>query len=318
MPDGAISCDVDTLESIYQGRGLAPGGHYSYAELDMGLETMCRLFERAGVRATLFMVGRDLRRAGSAGAIRHAATAGHELASHSDTHPQGFRHLPRVDQEQELARAEESLVALIGRRPLGFRSPGWNAGADAADLLARRGYLYDSSVFPSPFNLSLKALHWWATRGRPWTDRTTLGPLSHAFAPTAPYRASRASLSAPGADGVIEFPVTVAPRTRLPFFATFHLATGYGAFRRALDALVGLGEPVQYQFHLSDFVDYTHPLLASQVPAIRGVYIPKALVTPLARKLDLFSRVIDDLGTRLEMSTLGEWAARFAQSERAS
>jgi hypothetical protein len=85
------------------------------------------------------------------------------------------------------------------------------------------------------------------------------------FAPISPYQSTAHNLAQRGTAGLIEFPMTVTPLVRLPFFATFLLATGFTFFKRCYQSLKNLKLPIQYQFHLSDFVDYSHPDLAANI-----------------------------------------------------
>lgn len=309
----AISSDIDTLESNYKGIGCRRRGGYSKAELRMGLEAFSRFLERYDAPATLFMVGHDFRHEPSHDAVRAVALAGHEIANHTMTHAQGFRLLAPAEQEQELVGMEELCEGVVGYRPVGFRSPGWNIGDNALPILQRRGYLYDSSVFPTTLMPLLKILHWRSMHSRSAADRTTMGRLRYMTAPTAPYRTSAASLGRRGSNGLIEFPITVVPGLRLPFFATWLAATGIDAFRWSYRALRAVGRPIQFMFHLSDFVDYRHPELADQVPLPGdGVYVPRALSMTLRAKIDLFSRAVDMIAADHEFVTLRAWAGKLA------
>ena len=309
MLRGAISSDIDTLQSIYGGRGCRRAGGYSYDELRIGLENSCVFFDKFGIKATLFMVGDDFRRPGDHGLIRAVAAAGHEIANHTSTHAQGFRLLSAADKEREIAGMEDSCYEVIGRRPIGFRSPGWNMGDDAIEILQRRGYLYDSSVHPMSLMPLFKFLHWWNTSKRTGGDRTTLGHLSYMFAPLRPYRTGTATLARPGTGGLVELPLTVVPVVRFPFWATLLLASGFELFARSYRILRSLQLPIQYQFHLSDFVDYTTDNLVDQVPAPgSGVYVPQALRVPLPQKLDLFSRAVELMARDYSFVTLDQWA----------
>lgn len=309
---GAISSDIDTLHSLYKGHGLRREG-YTYAEMAIGLENFSRFLEPYGVKATLFMVGHDFLQPVNHAPIRAVAAEGHEIANHSMTHAQGFRLLPPDAMEREIAGMEEACEALIGRRPVGFRSPGWNIGDAAIPILLRRGYAYDSSVHPTSLMPLFKLLHWRNTAKRTGGDRTAMGQLDYMSAPLRPYRSSASRLARRGADGIVELPVTVVPGLRLPFWATFLLATGIGTFKASLAALRALDMPVQFQFHLSDFVDFNHAEFADQVPrAGDGVYVPQALWTPLAVKRDLFARAIDLLAEHYAFTTLDQWAGGVA------
>jgi len=309
MLTGAISSDIDTLQSLYKGHGLRRPA-YTHAEMAIGLENFARFLEPYGARATLFMVGHDFLQPQNHAPIRAMHEAGHEIANHSMTHAQGFRYLPAAQMDAEVAGMEQACESLTGRRPVGFRSPGWNVGDSVMPVLLRRGYVYDSSLHPTSLMPLFKLLHWWNTKSRSGGDRTAMGQLNYMWAPLGPYRASERSFARRGDDGLVELPVTVVPVVRLPFWATFLLATGMGVFRASLRALVALGMPVQFQFHLSDFVDFNAPEFADQVPrAGDGVYVPQALWTPLPVKRELFTRAMDLLAEHYAFSTLEQWAA---------
>ena len=312
MLEGAISCDVDTLASIYKGYGCRRPGGYTYAEFRMGLENFCRFLEPFGIKATLFMVGEDFYHPQNIPYIKAVIAEGHEIANHTLTHVQGFRLLSPKAKEAEIAGMEEICERVTGKRPVGFRSPGWNISDDALPILKRRGYLYDSSVFPSSLNPLLKFLHWRSMSGRSDGDRTTLGHLRYMLSPARPYRTTSDSLGRRGGNGLIEFPLTVVPIVRSPFFATFLLATGLELFKVCYWMLKALEWPIQYQFHLSDFVDYSYPELADQVPRGNGVYVPQALRTPLKRKWDLFERAMGIMAEDYQSVTLEQWARKLA------
>jgi hypothetical protein len=140
-----------------------------------------------------------------------------------------------------------------------------------------------------------------------------MGQLNYMWSPLRPYRSSISSLASRGVDGIVEMPVTVVPVVRLPFWATFLLASGVGVFKASLRALVATGTPVQFQFHLSDFVDFNDREFADQVPrAGDGVYVPQALWTPLDTKRELFTRALDLLAEHYEFVTLERWASQVA------
>jgi hypothetical protein len=149
-----------------------------------------------------------------------------------------------------------------------------------------------------------KALHWLSTSQADRIERTTLGQWSYMFAPLRPYRTDARHLGRRGTDGIIELPVSVVPLIRAPFWATFLLASGFGVFRACYQALKASGAPIQYMFHLSDFVDYAHPDLADQVPVSGGMYVPQALKVPLAQKLELFTRAMDLMAADCRFMTL--------------
>ncbi len=307
----AITSDIDTLNSIYKGYDCRRPGGYTYAELHMGLENFSRFLEPFQIKTTLFMVGDDFRHAKNLPYIKAIVGEGHEIANHTLSHAQSFRVLTPEAKEAEISGMEEICLQATGRRPVGFRSPGWNISDDALPILKRRGYLYDSSIHPTSLMPLLKFLHWWTMSSRSEEDRTTMGRLSYMFSPAQPYRTTDKKLGQRGKNGLVEFPLTVVPIVRLPFFATFLLATGLQFFKTCYRLVRVLRWPIQYSFHLSDFVDYLHPELRDQVPRGRGVYVPQALRTPLKKKWDLFERALGMMAEDYEFDTLERWAKRI-------
>jgi hypothetical protein len=304
----AISVDIDTLASLYKGYGCRRPGGYTYAELRMGFERLARFLEPYQIHSTLFMVGNDFKEPMNRSYIMSMDAAGHEIANHTMTHAQGFRLLSLEEKEAEIAGMEEICEKTIGRRPRGFRSPGWNMGDDALPILKRRGYLYDSSVHPTSIMPLLKFLHWHSMSNRNPIERTTMGHLRYMIAPIKPYHTGMRGFASKGSDGIMEFPLTVMPFIRLPFFATFLLATGLTLFRITYELLKAMAYPIQFQFHLSDFVDYGHPDLADQAPDGHGVYVPQALGTSLTAKMIVFQKALDIIAESYSFSPLEAWA----------
>ena len=115
------------------------------------LPRFAELFDRHGVRATFFVVGRDLEEDPEGRRLlEQLAAAGHELANHSYAHPYELTRLPagahrRGDRSRPRARSPPA----PGRAPVGFRAPGYETSAEVIDLLVERGYAYDSSAFPA-------------------------------------------------------------------------------------------------------------------------------------------------------------------------
>ncbi len=79
------------------------------------------ILERAGVRATFFFVGRNAR--AHPDLVRRVAGSGHEVESHSDTHPWWFSLAGPGRTRREILGASRALEALSGRRVRFFRPP---------------------------------------------------------------------------------------------------------------------------------------------------------------------------------------------------
>jgi polysaccharide deacetylase family protein (PEP-CTERM system associated) len=112
------------------------------------IDEIRRILDSIGARGTFFCVGSTA--AAYPSVIRSLVADGHEIASHGYSHKPVYKFSP-AEFEADLKRAHEILGDLSGRPPLGFRAPQFSINPAtwwAFDILAKWGYLYDSSIFP--------------------------------------------------------------------------------------------------------------------------------------------------------------------------
>jgi len=307
-----ISIDVDSLSSIYKGQGCVRAGGYTFAEFRTGLENLSNFFSKYSIHTTMFMVGNDFLYEKNHPAIKEITTNGHEIANHSMTHPQGFRWLPEEEKEKELTAMSNICQEVTGKRPIGFRSPGWNIDYATLPVLNKLEFMYDSSIFPTSLMPLMKFAHWSSMSKQKKQDRTTMGQTSYMFSPLSPYHVSNNSLGKRGDNSLIEFPISVSPYLRIPFFATLLLFTGISFYKKLFQSILAAGLPVHFQMHLSDFIDYSIPELKDQMPGSKnGAYVPQSLHTPLSEKLDIYSAMIDLIGQDYNFITLEQWAIKM-------
>ena len=284
----SVTVDVDCLRSNFKGFGLRKNS-YSFREFEIGIENLLAFFSCFNIRATFFFVARDLEIKNNADIIKSVIAEGHEIASHSYSHPQGFRLLTEKEKTYELKKSKEILEDVSGQDIIGFRAPGWNISDDTLPILQGLGYKYDSSVFPTSMSILLKALHYYAMRKRDLLTRTTLGEFYYLLSSSYPYHTDEKRLGKKGDSDFVEFPIQIAGFLRLPFFATFHLSysscieMGYKAITNR--------RIINYQMHLSDFVDYTVKEFSHEVPQQAGSYLPASLKLTLAEKMKIWNKV---------------------------
>jgi hypothetical protein len=108
-------------------------------------------------------------------------------------------------------------------------------------------------------------------------DDYRLGPMTTVLAPRQPYRPSahrfyRAwQLGQPPGPDLVEIPLSVTPRTRLPFYATFLRMLGPGFFRRCVRAYGREADVLHMAFHLMDLVDHADTSLGRAVKRSPGL-----------------------------------------------
>lgn len=79
------------------------------------------LLDRAGARATFFLIGR--RAAAYPDIAAEIVRRGHRVENHTDTHPHLFACYPAPLLRREIERAQEAIAAASGQRPEWFRAP---------------------------------------------------------------------------------------------------------------------------------------------------------------------------------------------------
>ena len=128
----------------------APRGARS--RLPENISRILALLKERSVRATFFVLGSAAR--AHPDAVKAIADAGHEVASHGDDHKAVFR-MGDAEFRKNLEDSRDTLAALTGARPEGYRAPTFSIGANADRRLAAikdAGYSYDSSLYPLPFS----------------------------------------------------------------------------------------------------------------------------------------------------------------------
>jgi peptidoglycan/xylan/chitin deacetylase (PgdA/CDA1 family) len=138
-----LTFDFDAMSGFIS-RGQTSPTPISRGEFGVvGAGRILDLLGRYGIKSTWFVPGHTIE---TYPARAHDVfAAGHEIAHH------GWTHMPpasmsREQEEAGLIRASDTIQALTGRKPRGYRSPSWDLSPHTLDLLLQQGFLYDSSL----------------------------------------------------------------------------------------------------------------------------------------------------------------------------
>lgn len=108
----------------------------------VGLFNIVRLLDEYEVPATFFVPSWTAERYPAA--IEAILEGGHEIGLHGHLHERPD--LLEAERERELtARSAETLERLTGRKPIGYRAPGWEASTSTTTILAELGVHYSST-----------------------------------------------------------------------------------------------------------------------------------------------------------------------------
>ncbi|MBL8784082.1 MAG: polysaccharide deacetylase family protein [Deltaproteobacteria bacterium] len=294
MRSAAINVDIDSLHLYYRIHGLDEA-RATNAVWERGVVRFAELFAEVGVRSTFFVVASDLSRWPAAREIAQDLVArGHELASHSLTHPYDLVRQHDRFVRNELERSHAILSELRNAPVTGFRAPGYTMTPRVMRLLAETGYSYDSSYFPSPpyYFAKLGVLASMLVRGK--KSESIVGP------PSILWKSRLPSFE----EGLVELPVTVLPGIRFPFIGTSLLMMKQRGYR-LIKPLLARVPFVNLELHGIDLCDLDadgiDPVLLKQ-PDLR---------VPLADKLALFREVFSDLRDGWGVDTLEALAPRL-------
>ncbi|KAF4459188.1 polysaccharide deacetylase [Fusarium albosuccineum] len=95
----------------------------------------------AGAKATFFWTGTLYGCVyNSRNAVKAAYDAGHQVASHTWTHPQNFGSLSTDQLKQEMQRFEQAMVNIIGKKPAYMRPPYLATGGNVLPTMQSLGY----------------------------------------------------------------------------------------------------------------------------------------------------------------------------------
>jgi hypothetical protein len=198
-------------------------------------------------------------------------------------------------------------------RPTGFRGPGFSFSPALLECLARRGYRYDASTFPTFLGPLARAYYFATAKGltaEQKRERAKLfGTVAEGFRPLKPYTWATA------AGPLLEIPVTTMPVTRAPFHLSYLLyldgfsRTAARAYLRTAITACRLArvEP-SILLHPLDFMGRDDTDRLDFFPAMRR---------PSADKLAFVNEVFDTLAASFELVPVGVHAdAALARPSR--
>jgi hypothetical protein len=305
----SLSVDLDPLGAYYAIHGLGdPPLQLRTTILRKALPRFEELFAEAGVRATLFVVGREV--AGYEPArdlLRRMAEAGHELGNHTYSHFYELGRLPEQVIEAEVRKAHRVILESAGaaHAPTGFRSPGYGISPKVLRILASHGYLYDSSMLPSPpyYLAKLAVFATMAFRGR--RSSSIIADPRELSCPPSPYRPDPRRPFRRGRGTVVELPVATLPFFRVPAIGTLLAVSPEPVRRFVLSSMKGRSF-FNLELHGIDLAD----AIADRIPTELAGRQPDLRV-PFDEKRRIFLKTIAELKEEVEFVTLREAAARF-------
>lgn len=281
MPKVTFQLDLDDSRAVYGAQAQQAGPCSFYAE---SLRRYLELFDSFGLKATLFVIGQDLEDQDKRDLVKLASQKGHEIANHSWRHLPGFIFLSEEEAAREIETAQGLINKHIGKPAAGFKAPNYNFSPQLLRILRSKGYIYDSSLLPTPLAPFIRAAFGLMSPGL-GPKRYYLSKARYGFAWPGPYRhAEKGGLN----EGIWEWPVCSLPLLRLPFNASYIFALeraglGRAYFNFGITVCSISRLDLNFAFHLADLADN------SRMPAFM---LKNYGFMPLDKRLLLAKRMI--------------------------
>jgi hypothetical protein len=277
-PIASLSLDLDNKWSYMKTHG-DPGWENLPSYLDIVVPRVLQILREENLTITFFIVGLDAAQPDSQPVLKTIAAAGHEIGNHSYKH-EPWLHLYSDDElEQEMNAAEMAIRQATGQTPKGFRGPGFSFSPQLLDLLARRGYQYDASTFPT-FLGPLARAYYFAKSSlsseQSAQRKALFGSAKEGFRPLKPYRWQTPS------GPLTEIPVTTMPLARVPihlsyvlYLATYSRAVALLYWNIALTLCRITGTHPSLLLHPLDFLGREDAPELAFFPAMQSPAAPK-------------------------------------------
>jgi peptidoglycan-N-acetylglucosamine deacetylase len=299
-PPAALSLDLDNLWSYLKTHGDPAWRSYP-TYLPGFIPEILEWLDRRGLKITFFVVGRDADDGRNASALKSLTTAGHEIGNHSYEHEPWLQAYGAAALAAEIERSENAVTAATGVRPGGFRGPGFSWTPALLEVLAARGYRYDSTSLPT-FIGPIGRRYYFSRAVLTPEERAVrfllYGRFSDGFRPVKPFRWSLLS-----GRRLIEVPISTMPLLRTPFHLSYLLYLGRTSevlmrayLETALAACRAAGLRPNFLLHPLDFLG---PDEAPGLAFFPGMDLNRKT------KLRLAGRALDVLSGRCDLLPLG-------------
>ncbi len=217
----SLSVDLDNHWSYLKTHGN-PAWESFPSYLDRVVPLVCEFADRHEIDLTMFIVGQDAERAENARAMKQIGESRHEVGNHSFHHEPWLHLKSQAEIEEEIGRANDAIHIATGRKPNGFRGPGFSISQATIRVLDEQGYAYDASTLPTFIGPLARAFYMRQSKlDEEQLERRSqlFGTVKDVFRPITPYVWEFDDRES----SVVEIPVTTMPLFRVPIHATYLL-----------------------------------------------------------------------------------------------
>lgn len=233
-----IQVDLDSFQIIAENSGIEINQVDIDSFYNLSLSRFLKLFNSFDVKATFFVIGKDIKNKNNQNLLKQAVAQGHEIGNHTMNHiiKKPFSSLSYQEQIKEIKLCHKIIYESVGIYPVGFKSPAYSVIPLAtSEFLKRNGYLYDSSAMP----VSIKSL---------------LNIFCSIFNKRVGKTYWNSSDNVLNISDFFQVPVSTIPVLQIPFNSTFVFTLGKFFFDWGFSLKVKHKSTLNYLFHGIDLV----------------------------------------------------------------
>jgi peptidoglycan-N-acetylglucosamine deacetylase len=308
-PLASISLDLDNQWSYMKIHGDQGWEKYpSY--FDIFIPHVLDLLDAWNLKITFFIVGIDARLSKNQPFLEMIADRGHEVGNHSLNHESWLQKYSREELTHEIDKAEDYIVAATGKKPIGFRGPGFSWSVPLLEILAERNYRFDASTLPTYIGPLARMYYFWKSdlSKAEKKDRNELfGNMKSGLQRLDPYL-----WRLPSGRSLLEIPVTTIPVVKTPFHLSYLLyLSRYSMFLMKFYLSLAIGmckiKGIQPSYLL-------HPLDLIGGDKIEELAFFPGMDITSDRKVTIFNVVIGSLCRHFNLVGMGKHAGHLVQN----
>lgn len=277
--------------------------------LDVAVPRILKFLKERDLTITFFIVGQDAALEKNRDAIAAIAEAGHEIANHSFNHEPWLHLYSKDELVAEFEKTETALENVTGKRPVGFRGPGFSLSPTVIEVLGERGYEYDCSTLPTYIAPLARAYFFLKSPDISVEEKEKMRKLFGKFSDG--FQTLKPQFIETNGRSMVEIPVTTFPLVKTPIHASYllYLSSFSGAaarlyWRSAVAACRLTGTEPSFLLHPLDFLG------GEDVDALK--FFP-GMNLSAEKKIVFLDYAISALTRRFEVVTMREHAHAYKQ-----
>lgn len=299
----SMSIDLDNQWSYMKVHGDIGWDMYpSY--LDIVVPFILDLLEELNIKITFFIVGKDASIEKNQKLLRTIVERGHEIGNHSFHHESWIKIHSKERIEEEIIRAEESILQATGVRTRCYRGPGFCWSNELFEVLQKRNYLFDASILPTYISPLMRMYYFWnskLSKEELEIRKELFGSWKEGFYPIKPFNWRLGNNQT-----FLEIPVTTMPVFKIPFHMSYLLfISGFSIWAMKLY--------LNFAIFLCKLTNTSPSILLHPLDLISGDRVPQlsffpGMDIPTQKKVEVFKYALKRINKDFNIMPMLEFA----------